>query len=306
MKSDMSKGILCAVCSALIFGITPVLASITFEMGSNALTLTFYRNVMAVPVLLIILLVRKVNLRITLKELLTLTVISVLFSVTTTYILYDAYNYIGVGLSTTLHFLYPMFTVLLGFLLFTKKLGREKVLALILATVGVAMATGNSDVFAVKGILLALVSAVTYAGYLLGIEQTVIHEMDSMKAMFYMCIINGITVCLFDIHSGSVVYGLEPMAMFYTFILAVANSAFAYVLLIIGIKLIGAGTASIFSMLEPVSGVIAGVVFLGEDLPLLKLASCVTILGAVMIPILKDRKDSAGKEAGSDIERLKE
>ena len=136
MKSDMSKGILCAVCSALIFGITPVLASITFEMGSNALTLTFYRNVMAVPVLLIILLVRKVNLRITLKELLTLTVISVLFSVTTTYILYDAYNYIGVGLSTTLHFLYPMFTVLLGFLLFKKKLGREKVLALILATVG--------------------------------------------------------------------------------------------------------------------------------------------------------------------------
>ncbi len=285
---------------------TPVLASITFEMGSNALTLTFYRNVMAVPVLRIILLVRKVNLRITLKELLTLTVISVLFSVTTTYILYDAYNYIGVGLSTTLHFLYPMFTVLLGFLLFKKKLGREKVLALILATVGVAMATGNSDVFAVKGILLALVSAVTYAGYLLGIEQTVIHEMDSMKAMFYMCIINGITVCLFDIYSGSVVYGLEPMAMFCTFILAVANSAFAYVLLIIGIKLIGAGTASIFSMLEPVSGVIAGVVFLGEDLPLLKLASCVTILGAVMIPILKDRKDSAGKEAGSDIERLKE
>ena len=216
--------------------------------------------------------------------------ISVLFSVTTTYILYDAYNYIGVGLSTTLHFLYPMFTVVFGFLLFKRKLGKEKIIALILATIGVAMATGNSDMFAAKGILLALLSAVTYAGYLLGIEQTSIQKMDSMKAMFYMCIINGITVFLFDLPSGNVVYGLEPKVMFYTFILAVLNSSFAYVLLIIGIKKIGAGNASIFSMLEPVSGVAAGVIFLQEKLPVMKLVSCIMILGAVMIPILKDRK----------------
>ncbi len=290
MKRETKIGISCAVCSALIFGFTPVLASITFEMGSNALTLTFYRNTMAVPVLLVILLIRKIDLRITGRELLALIVISVLFSVTTTYILYDAYNYIGVGLSTTLHFLYPMFTVVFGFLLFKRKLGKEKIIALILATIGVAMATGNSDMFAAKGILLALLSAVTYAGYLLGIEQTSIQKMDSMKAMFYMCIINGITVFLFDLPSGNVVYGLEPKVMFYTFILAVLNSSFAYVLLIIGIKKIGAGNASIFSMLEPVSGVAAGVIFLQEKLPVMKLVSCIMILGAVMIPILKDRK----------------
>ena len=145
--------------------------------------------------------------------------------------------------------------------------------------------------FAVKGIVLALVSAVTYAGYLLGIEQTAIHKMDSMKAMFYMCIINGITVSLFDLPGGNVVYDLEPVVLFYTFVLAIANSAFAYVLLIVGVKLIGAGNASIFSMLEPVSGVAAGVVFLGEELPALKLVSCAMILTAVMIPIVKDRKE---------------
>ena len=59
MKRETKIGISCAVCSALIFGFTPVLASITFEMGSNALTLTFYRNTMAVPVLLVILLIRR-------------------------------------------------------------------------------------------------------------------------------------------------------------------------------------------------------------------------------------------------------
>lgn len=288
----MKKGVLCAICSALVFGITPVLASVTFDMGSNALTLTFYRNTMAIPVLLIILLIRKVDLKITMKEFLSLSAISTVFSVTTTYTLYAAYDYIGVGLSTTLHFLYPMFTVLFGWMLFKQRPDKVKIAALILATLGVALATGNSDSFAMTGITLAVASAVTYAGYMLGIEQTSIGKMDSMKAMFYMCIVNGIVVSLFDLPSGNIVYALKPDALFYTFILAIANSAFAYVLLIIGIKVIGAGNAAIFSMLEPVSGVIAGVIFLGEGLPLMKLISCALILIAVSIPIIKDRNDN--------------
>lgn len=292
MKSNVKKGTICAICSALVFGLTPVLASITFDMGSNALTLTFYRNTMAVPVLLVVLLIRKVNLRVTRRELLTLAAISVVFSAPTTYILYAAYDYIGVGLSTTLHFLYPMFTVLFGWMLFKQRPDKVKVIALILATVGVALATGNSDSFALKGIILAVTSAITYAGYLLAIEQTSVHKMDSMKAMFYMCIFCGISVCIFDLPSGNIVYALEPLVLLYTFILSVANSAFAYVLLIVGVKLIGAGNAAIFSMLEPVSGVIAGVMFLGEGLPALKLISCLLILIAVAMPIIKDRNDN--------------
>ena len=42
-----TKGILLTIASALLFGVTPVLASLTYDMGSNASTLTFYRNLMA-------------------------------------------------------------------------------------------------------------------------------------------------------------------------------------------------------------------------------------------------------------------
>ena len=66
MSKNTKKGVFCAVASALVFGITPVLASITFDMGSNAMTLTFYRNALAVPVLLVILLIRRVDLRLSL------------------------------------------------------------------------------------------------------------------------------------------------------------------------------------------------------------------------------------------------
>lgn len=303
MNKNLRRGTLCSIASALVFGFTPVLASLTFQMGSDAMTLTFYRNGMAVPVLLVILLIRKVDLKIGLKDFLALAVISVVFSATTTYILYDAYNYIGVGLSTTLHFLYPMFTVFFGWIFFKKKLDKAKVFALILATAGVAMATGEGGSFALKGIILAVASAVTYAGYLLGIEQTAIGKMDSMKSMFYMCIVNAIAVGLFDLPFGNINYSLPPLTLLYTFILAVLNSAFAYVLLIVGIKLIGAGNAAIFSMLEPVGGVVAGVIFLSEELPLMKLLSCIVILCAVMIPIVRDRNSKdKGIRQGADSE----
>ena len=76
MNGALRKGTFCSVVSALVFGFTPVLASITFDMGSNAMTLTFYRNALAVPVLLVILLLRKVDLRIGLKDFLVLAAVS--------------------------------------------------------------------------------------------------------------------------------------------------------------------------------------------------------------------------------------
>lgn len=289
MNKNTKKGVLCAVISALVFGITPVLASMTFEMGSNAMTLTFYRNALAVPVLLVVLLYRRENLKISLRDFAVLFLVSGLFSVSTTYLVYASYAYIGIGLATTLHFLYPVFTVLLGWVLFKKKPDRYKIGALAIATVGVVLASGSSSAFAVTGIVMALISAVTYASYLLGIEHSAVGRMDSIKSMFYMCIINSVVMAAVDMPSGQIVYALHLKTMVLTFILAIANSAFAYVLLIVGIRLIGAGDAAIFSMLEPVSGVIFGVLFLGETLPFMKLLSCLLILAAVAIPILRDR-----------------
>ena len=109
----MLRGMVFTIISALLFGVTPILASMTFQMGSNANTLTFYRNIMVVPVLLCIMGIRKTPFRITLKELGFLLLVGVVFRDSTTYMLYESYNYVGVGTATTLHFLYPVVTALI-------------------------------------------------------------------------------------------------------------------------------------------------------------------------------------------------
>lgn len=288
MEKNVVKGTVCSIFSAVVFGFTPVLASWSFELGSNAATLTFYRNSMVLPIMLAVLLIRKIDLTLTKSQFLQLAFISVFFSASTTFLLYASYKYIGVGLGTTLHFLYPVITVLAGFVFFRDKLSRDRIVALILAFLGVAMASGVGGSFGLIGVILAVSSAVTYSGYLIAIEKSVIKDMDSIKAMFYMCLVNSIVLPILDMPFGNIIYSLDFKPMIYTVIVAVTNSMFAYVLLIIGIGFIGAGNAAIFSTLEPLSGVVCGVIFLGEALPFAKLTSCIIILVAVSIPVFFD------------------
>ena len=94
-----------------------------------------------------------------------------------------------------------------------------------------------------------------------------------MKSMFYMCIVNAVVVGLFGFAFRYHQLYAAADDVFILFSWQCLIRLFAYVLLIVGIRFIGAGNAAIFSMLEPVSGVAAGVIFLGETLPFMKTVS---------------------------------
>lgn len=177
----MLRGMIFTIVSALLFGVTPILVSITFDMGSNANTLTFYRNLMVVPVLLCVMLAKKIPFRITLRELGLLLLMGVGFLVSTTYMLCESYNYIGVGTATTLHFMYPAVTALICRVIFKERLGRWKLLALLAAGAGVFFFLDRDGAAGLPGILLALISAVTYGCYLTGMDKTPLRAMPPPK-----------------------------------------------------------------------------------------------------------------------------
>ena len=229
---------------------------------------------------------RKVPVGISIREAGELALTSI-FNIATSMLLFSSYAYIGVGMGTTLHFLYPVFTIILGYLLFRDRLGKVKILSLIMATAGMVMATGSSG-FNITGVAIAAASGLTYAGYLLALEKTSIGKMDNMKAMLYICIFSSIFTLVCDVFARDIAFILPAKAMLYTVIFAVLNSCIAHVILIKGVKYIGAGNASIYSMFEPVSSVIGGMVILGESITPLKTLSCVIIFTAVLIPAVSD------------------
>ena len=84
------RGMVFSAASAVLFGVTPAVASRIYSMGGNAVTLTFYRNLMAVPVLLALLGLEGVSLRLTRREAGLLLLMGAGFRVTTTLMLYQS------------------------------------------------------------------------------------------------------------------------------------------------------------------------------------------------------------------------
>lgn len=287
-RGRVVTGTLLTIASALIFGLTPMLNTATYDMGGSPMTMTFYRSFIALPIIFVILKIRKVPLRISVREAAELAVTGA-FNIATSILLFSSYAYIGVGMGTTLHFLYPVFTIALGYLLFRDRLGKVKIISLVMATVGMGMATGSSG-FNITGVTVAAASGLTYAGYLLALEKTSIKTMDNMKAMLYICIFSCIFTLGCDVFAHDITFILPLRAMIYTVIFAVLNSCVAHVILIKGVKYIGAGNASIYSMFEPVSSVIGGMLILRETITPLKTLSCIIIFTAVLIPAVSDMR----------------
>lgn len=296
--SEKANGIFFTAASALLFGFTPVLASFTYGMGSNASTLTFYRNLLVVPVLAVWMLAKNIPFSISKKEFGAVLGVGILFRATTTYMLYASYDFVGIGTATTLHFLYPVFTALLGRFLFKERLGPRKTGALVAASCGVFFfMEGGGGADPLPGVLLATASAMTYSCYMTGMDRTCLRQMNPTKAACYMGLSNAVAMLLMDLPARRIVFLLPPLAMLYTLIIALCTSFAAVALLQLGIRRLGASTAAIFCMFEPLASVLAGVLFLGEGMSPRKLAGCAIILGAALLVMAEGRKKPPKKLA---------
>ena len=281
----MTKGILYTTLSALLYGIAPVFSAQTYAMGSNALTLTFYRESMVLPLLLAVLLWRRVPLRVTPKQLAILSAVGFFFRGATTLMLNIAYRYIGVGAATTLHFMYPVFVALICRFLFRERLGRARVAALALASVGVALflEMGQGDGNAALGIGLSVASGLTFASFMVAMDKTFLRQLDPFLVIFYTAGSMAMGMLLVNVPLRQVVFALPPKALFYTFLVSVTSSFFALILLQLGVRYLSATTAAVFSLLEPVSCAVAGAVWLGERFTVHKLLGSVIILAAAVL-----------------------
>ena len=105
-----------------------------------------------------------------------------------------------------------------------------------------------------------------------------------------------------NIPLGRIVFALPPRAFFYTFLVAVASSFFAVILLQAGVRYLSATTAAVFSLLEPVSCALAGAAWLGEGFTLQKLAGSAVILGAA--GLLACAKPEVSPDSREDLELM--
>lgn len=284
---NKTKGIAFGVLAAFIYGFTPILGKLTYLEGSNTMSLTFYRNFLSIPFLFFMLKYNKIDIKITKTEAVKLSILGSLGSTLTALTLYASYNYISVGMTTTIHYIYPVLVTAVCIFIFKEKVSKEKIVALILSTVGVIMFfEGN---FSIIGVSLALLSGVFYAAHILFIDKSGLNSMYPFKITFYCAIFSSLYLLIAGISTSSLVNDLTFKGWIFTLLIAFFVSFLANTFIPIGVKYAGPTITSIVGMFEPITSVILGVLILGEPITTKNIVACILILaGVLIVTIVKD------------------
>lgn len=261
----MKKGYIYTALSAIIFGLMPLLTKIIIARGATSLTIAFFRVFYVTVVLFFVLKIKKIDLRLEKRDFLSAILTSIFGSGLTIIILNESYNYVDTGIATSLHFLYPLFVAILCCFFYGEKIKKKQIISLSFALVGIIcfMSKGNGSLF---GYFLAIASGLTYAFYLVKMDKTGLVKMNALKLSFYLALFTTIEIFTMNLFMQDVVFKMDAIAYGLLLVLALSSSFLATVLLQKGVLLLGSTRASFICLLEPVTSMFMGILWLNEAL----------------------------------------
>ena len=265
----MKKGYIYTALSAIIFGLMPLLTKIIIARGATSLTIPFFRVFYVTIVLFLVLKIKKIDLHLEKRDLISAILTSIFGSGLTIIILNESYNYVDTGIATSLHFLYPLFVAILCCFFYGEKIKKKQIISLSFALVGIIcfMSKGNGSLF---GYFLAIASGLTYAFYLVKMDKSGLVKMNALKLSFYLALFTTIEIFTMNLFMQEVVFKMDALSYGLLLVLALSSSFLATVLLQKGVLLLGSTRASFICLLEPVTSMIVGILWLNEAFTLNK------------------------------------
>ena len=179
--------------------------------------------------------------------------------------LFLSYNYMDAGIASTILFVYPIMVALIMAMVFKEKVTLQTAFCILLALAGIGMLyQGGGATLSLAGTLFVLASALTYAIYIVGINQSTLKNVATLKATFYILLF-GVSLFLVRLDFGQAVTLPQKWYMWGNLIaLAIFPTAISFLCTTSAIQYIGSTPTAILGALEPVTAVIIGVTVFGE------------------------------------------
>lgn len=278
-----TKGLLATMISAVFFGFIPLFVKTICAGGGNSVSAAFYRFFLSVPVIYIYLKAQGISMRVTRTEFAKIALITIFGYGGTAVLLFSSYNFIPSGMSTTIHFMYPVFTILGCMIFFKEKVSPLKLLCVALCFGGILLFYNGESGGSILGMALSFLSGVTYAFYTIYLEKSGLQKMENLKLIFYMNTVAAAMILVMALLTAQFTLRLTPLAWGTAVFFATATSLIGVLGYQIGVKCIGPQNAAILSTFEPITSVIVGVLVYREAFSARTLLGCLCVLSAVVI-----------------------
>ena len=281
-----AKGYILGSIAAASYGMNPLFALPLYKAGMDPDSVLFFRYLFAIPLLGIMIKARGRSFKIQRKETFPLIIMGLLVALSSL-TLFLSYNYMAAGIASTLLFVYPIMVALIMAMVFKEKLALQTIVCMLLALGGIGLLYKSEDgsTLSLIGTLLLFASSLSYAIYIVGINQTSLKNVATLKVTFYVLLF-GLSLFVARLLYSGVLNTPDQWYLWANLLaLAVFPTAISFLCTTGAIQYIGSTPTAILGALEPVTAIFFGIAVFGESLTVRESFGLVMIIVAVTFVI---------------------
>ncbi len=281
------KGTLFGVVAAVAYGTNPLFSLPLYALCMTPDSVLFYRYGIGGALLGLILKLRGESLRLKKHEVLPLFLLGLLFS-SSSFLLFKSFLYMDAGVASTILFVYPVLVALIMAVVFKEKASwiTYGCIGLALCGIGLLYKGDGESGLDVVGMTLVLLSALTYAIYIIIVGRIASLKLPVGKMSFWV-IVFGMTVFVVSTKFLTQLQPVPPTLSGWVNVCgeAIVPTVISVLFINISIKAIGSTYAAIIGALEPVTALMIGVFVFGESFTLRIAVGALLIVFAVILVV---------------------
>ncbi|MDE5607747.1 MAG: DMT family transporter [Muribaculaceae bacterium] len=280
-------GYILAALAAAAYGTNPAFAIPLYEQGLNPTSVLLFRYVLSLPMLAAMIAVRGMGFRLKRNEIGPVAILGMLMSLSSLG-LFASYEYLNSGIASTLLFIYPVLVAIMMIFIYHEKFKPSLAvcLALMIAGLLMLMDAGPGARISTYGVLLVILSSVTYAIYIVMVNVSpTIRGIPTTRLLFYLIAWGSL------LFIGSIAVGTpltlpkQPSNWINLICLAALPTVLSLWCTTRAIQLIGSTPTAIFGALEPVTAVLLSVLVLDQTITGRDILGATLIVAATTIVI---------------------
>lgn len=279
------QGYLLGALGAITYGTNPLFAKPLYADGMDAASVLFYRYVIAVALFAVVMRLRGDSFKLQLSQLPMAALLGALFALSSV-LLFESYNYMDVGIASTMLFVGPVYIVLILRAFFGERISLVSVVSILVAMGGIALlcSPGEGANVTALGVILVLGSALSYAIYMIMVNKSRLRCLPGTTVTFYSLLL-GIWVFGVPLDFYRDLQPVPPTLLAWGCVagISIFPTIISLLCVTVAIHKIGSVPVSILGALEPVVGVIVGAAVFGEILTGRVLAGIAFVLLSVIV-----------------------
>lgn len=292
-----TQGYAFGIAAAVTYGMNPLFALPLYADGMTPDSVLFFRYLIALPILAVMIRWRRRSFCLNRAEWLPVGGLGLLMAASSL-TLFLSYTYMAAGIASTILFVYPVVVAVLMAVLYRERISWLTWGCIALAIAGIALLYGGDGEghLSTWGVVLVLLSALSYALYLVGVNRPAIRPIPTVRLTFYV-LLSGLSLfavrlalglspaCVAAGVGAPLVLPQSPWLWGNLVCLAALPTAVSLICTTRAIAAIGSTATAILGALEPLTAIFFGILVFDEPMTIRLAVGITLVITAVTLII---------------------